>query len=555
MNRLDDEDYEQQNLSDDDNAQFEDDEAAVVGEREDPLLLALDDLEGRIVNDLDQLKLHPGVRTSDEMRSVHEELATLLRPVLEVAAHTGPSVARTYFRGTADGLDDAVENVYERLVSDLVLPVLLEVAQSDQVAAKRGAAIEFFRLFYKEIQKAGSWLDTTAPTHSPSAGPYGSGGSGHHHSSSGGAAAGLSRMVAARRAEKRLAREGECLRYWIQAAIACLTPGVFTAEDADAATASRGILAASASLRPALRHIVQRIKTADDRGASRLYSPVMKMIEGVLNKLLLSQQPAENMLAACIKFLEIVLLCCSRKAPDATASSRRSKMAAVSTERFRVYCISNALTNLFARKLQQSHEDFSLADLPEGHPVITREALESIADYAFSTLRGFVLMGGQVKIDVNLLSDMMLTGGSPSEQVVSILKPAALAFLELESTLGDSTVKVDIDYSRFEFDFRLNQKSYALAVNAMSALGLNRPSFFREVALCLARRTVRPPAEEEGTLLTAIGRKAVSSQLRAACLTLLRNMLSVSTNSSEVLQEALKEVDMEVQASKALSMA
>ena len=185
----------------------------------------------------------------------------------------------------------------------------------------------------------------------------------------------------------------------------------------------------------------------------------------------------------------------------------------------------------------------------------TREALESIADYAFSTLRGFVLMGGQVKIDVNLLSDMMLTGGSPSEQVVSILKPAALAFLELGSTLGDSTVKVDIDYSRWEYDFRLNQKSYALAINAMSALALNRPSFFREAAVCLARRTVRPPSEDEGGVLTAIGRKAVSSQLRASCLTLLRNMVSVSTNSFEILQEALKEADMEAQATKALSMA
>ena len=329
MNRggLDDEDYEQQNMSDDDNAAQEDDEVD-AGVREDPLLLALDDLEGRIVNDLDQLKLHPGVRTG-EILSVHDELATLLRPVLEVAAHTGPSVARTYFRGSPEGLDEAVENVYERLVSDLVLPVLLEVAQSDQVAAKRGAAIEFFRLFYKEMHKAGSWLDGSAPPQSPSAGPYGPGGSGHHHSSSSTAAGGLSRLVAGRRADKRLARQGECLRYWIQAAIACLTPGVFTSQDAESATASRGILAASASLRPALRHIVQRIKNADDRGALRLYTPVMKMVEGVLNKLLLSQQPAENTLAACIKFLEIVLLCCSRKAPDATQSSRRAKVAVV----------------------------------------------------------------------------------------------------------------------------------------------------------------------------------------------------------------------------------
>ena len=525
MNRLDDEDYEQQNLSDDDNAQFEEDEA-VAGEREDPLLLALDDLEGRIVNDLDQFKLHPGIRTNDDYRTVHEELATLLRPVLEVAAHTGPSVARTYFRGTAEGIDDAVENVYERLVSELLLPVLLEVAQSDQIAAKRGAAIEFFRLFYKETQKAGSWLDNTAPPTSDKAGPYGSGGT----SGSSGAGSTLPRMTAARRAEKRLTREGHCLRYWIEAANACLTPGVFTDQDSDTATAGRGILAASASLRPALRHIVQRIKTADDRGASRLYTPVMKMVERVLNKLLLSQQPADNTLAASIKFVEIVLLCCSRKAPEPT-SSRRGRVA------------------------QQSTEDFNLLDLPEGHPVITHEALESIAEYAFSTLRGFILMGGQVKIDVNVLSDMMLTGGSPSEQVVNILKPAALAFLELESTLDPSSVKTDIDYARWEFDFRLNQKSYALAINALSAVALNRPGFFPEAALCLARRTVRPPTEDEAGLLNASGCKVITSQLRASCLTLLRSQISVSSNSFEPLKAALIESDMEAQAEKALAMA
>ena len=181
--------------------------------------------------------------------------------------------------------------------------------------------------------------------------------------------------------------------------------------------------------------------------------------------------------------------------------------------------------------------------------------METIADYAFSTLRGLVLMGGQLKIDVNLLSDMMLTGGTPSEQIVSILKPAALAFLELESTLDGSSVEVDIDFSRWEFEFRLNQKSYALTVNAMSALALNRPTFFREAALCLARRTMRPPTEEEGGLLAPAGRKAVTSQLRASCLTLLRNVVSVSTNSFELLQAALKEADMEPQAEKALSMA
>jgi symplekin len=351
-------DYEQQNLSDDDNAQPDDDDDVAnllgggtggggggggvgTGELgEDPLLLAVDDLEGRVVSSLDDVKMHPGVRTFAITNttggggggggSVHDELATLLRPVLEVVAHTGPSVARTYFRGPTDGLsagggglDDAVEEVYERLVSDLVLPVLLEMAQSDQIPAKRGAALEFFRLLWKETHKAGSWLDTTTANLSL-AGPYGSGGGGST-SSHGGGTVNLPRAIQSRRQEKRLAREGEILRYWIQAAIACLTPGVFTAEQADLTAASRGILAASASLRPALQHIVQRIKAADDRGANRLYTPVMKMIENILNRLFLSNgQPAEALIASCIKFLEIVVLCCSRK-PKELSSARGAR--------------------------------------------------------------------------------------------------------------------------------------------------------------------------------------------------------------------------------------
>jgi symplekin len=328
MNRMEEDDYEQQqNLSDDDNAAAAEEEAGGAAS-EDPLLLALDDLEGRLVSGLDQFRLHTG-RRSGEKDSIHDELGTLLQQVLEVAAHTGPSVARTYFRGsTSDGLshglDEAVESAYERLVSDLVLPVLLEVAQSDTIAAKRAAALQFFRNFYKESLKAGSWADQT--TLSGAAGPYGAGGSS--------SAPPLPRAVTSRRAEKRLARQGEILRYWMQAAIACLTPGVFTAADAAAATASRGILAASAALRPVLKHIVQRIKNADDRGASRLYSPIMKMVEGVLQQIWLAQQhedpPAENLLAAAIKFLETVLLCCSHKAPEvATSSSRRGKHATV----------------------------------------------------------------------------------------------------------------------------------------------------------------------------------------------------------------------------------
>ena len=95
------------------------------------------------------------------------------------------------------------------------------------------------------------------------------------------------------------------------------------------AVASRGIIAASASLRPCLKHIAQRIKDADDRGASKLFSPVMKMVEGVVKKLFLNSSAEEiagsgdGIRAAAIKFLEILTLVCSRK-PQDSSQRRRS---------------------------------------------------------------------------------------------------------------------------------------------------------------------------------------------------------------------------------------
>ena len=208
--------------------------------------------------------------------------------------------------------------------------------------------------------------------------------------------------------------------------------------------------------------------------------------------------------------------------------------------------------------------------MPEGHPVITRESLESIADYAFTVLRGFTILGGQVKIDDNVLSGMMMSGGSPSEQVVNILKPAALAYLELASNFpqvfGDSEIKenedttnvnleTNLDRSSLDYEFRLGLKPYSVAINALSALATHRPGFFKEAAICLSRRAIHPPHQEEGHALTPVAVKAIASQLKSSCLTLLRNALSVSTNCFSVLQNALLSFDMQSQADKALSMA
>ena len=216
-------------------------------------------------------------------------------------------------------------------------------------------------------------------------------------------------------------------------------------------------------------------------------------------------------------------------------------------------------------------DDFSLEDLPAGHPIITREALESIADYAFSILRGLTLLGGQVKIDVNLISEMMMGGdsNSPSEQVVSILKPAALAFLEMESNFpktdkpeeGDS-LETNLNRSSIEYDFSLSQKAYALTINAVAAISTNRPVFFHDGAVCLARRAADPPVYnpegggETSQLTTKSQVLAVQSHVKASCLTLLRNALSVQTQSYQILHKALSEkCEMEIQADKALKMA
>lgn len=324
---------QEENLSDDDNAPDMQSEGGDVIEKEDPLLLAIDDLEGRVVQTLDDVKLHPGVRSSSApgSPSVHEELATLLQPVVEVAAHTAPSVARTYYHGIgSEGVEASCEDVYQRVVSDLVLPVMLEMAQSDTVAAKRGASLEFFRNLWKEMHQAGSWLDST--TVGPQQGPYGIGGSSSHNTPPNMANPAV-RAQQKRRFGKRLAREGEILRYWIQAAIACLVQGVFTNEASEAAVAGRAIIAASASLRPSLKHVAHRIKDADDRGASRLFGPVMRMIEGVLKKLFLgtSEQAGasgDSIRSSSIKFLEIVILCCSRKPKD-VGHKRRSHSVSV----------------------------------------------------------------------------------------------------------------------------------------------------------------------------------------------------------------------------------
>lgn len=349
------------------------------------------------------------------------------------------------------------------------------------------------------------------------------------------------------------------LRYWVEGSTACTVPGAFTDVHADGAIASRAVISSSAVIRPALRHVSERIRGADDAGALRLFIPVMRMIGGVLKRLFaanaasgggknsgsggsVEEKSVDAVKSACVKFLEIVVLSFSTRSQSGAGGRRKQNV---------------------------SMEDFALEDLPMGHPVITRQALEEIGEDAFTVLRGLAMMGGQVKVDSGVISDVRMSlgldssgmGSTPSLQIVGILRPAALSYLEIESTMiGQRVSKGNpfpiIDRSDIETDFLLNQKSYALTINAVSMLATNRPTFFGDSASCLARRALDPPTVENSSLSKA-ATMTVCSHLRASCLTLLRNALSVTSGSFDILQKALSsdECGMKIQAEKALRMA
>eukprot|EP00985_Skeletonema_marinoi_P020340 scaffold12072_cov128-Skeletonema_marinoi.AAC.1 len=505
----------QQIIDDDDNAAIIDSDASDIDEEEaSPLLSALDDLESRVVTALNEFKSHPGTVGSTATsagsvkQSIHQELASILRPVVEVSAHTGPSTARALASSYPQNytIEMCVDEIYTRINSELILPVILESAQSDTIPAKRSASLALFHTLHSEWCKAGSYLDgsTSAPS---LAGPYGPGispGSGHV------SAPPFNPAEGQRRNQIKSARRAELLRRWVQSAIPNLTPGTFTNATLDASAAGRGVLSASAALKPCLRYMAERIGSADDAGALRLFLPVMRMIEG-----------------------ELPFQAASRMKKDNVAN------------------------------------DFSLEDLPPGHPIITRESLEEIGDYAFSTLRGLVLLGGQAAIDPNLLlaaaassssGSNFMGGSNPFTPILDILKPAALAFLNFETdaekaeAAGGDKNAFTLDRANIELDFGLSQKSYSLSINAIQMLATKRPVYFKESSVCLARRAIDPPgtSDNDGVLLSKAAITGIRTHLRSSCLTLLRHFLSVTSGSWEVLADALKQAGMETQADRAL---
>jgi len=562
MMQIDEIDNNQQLIDDDDNAAIIDSDASDIDEEEaSPLLSALDDLESRVVTALNEFKSHPGTVGStttassggdnNAKQTIHQELASILRPVVEVSAHTGPSTARALASSYPQNytIEMCVDEIYTRINSELILPVILESAQSDTIPAKRSASLAMFHTLHTEWCKAGSYLDgsTSAPS---LAGPYGPGispGSGHV------SAPPFNPAEGQRRNQIKSARRAELLRRWVQSSIPNLTPGTFTNATLDASAAGRGVLSASAALKPCLRYMAERIGSADDAGALRLFLPVMRMIEGVLGRLFLERTrggetasmdkkglvEGDALRSSCIKFLEIVVLCFSKKELPFQQGARMKK--------------------------DVTANDFSLEDLPPGHPIITRESLEEIGDYAFSTLRGLVLLGGQAAIDPNLLlaaaassssGSNFMGGSNPFTPILDILKPAALAFLNLETDAekaeasGGDKNAFTLDRTNIELDFGLSQKSYSLSINAVQMLATKRPVYFKESSVCLARRTIDPPGASDNDvgLLSKAAITGIRTHLRSSCLTLLRHFLSVTSGCWEVLADALKQAGMETQA-------
>ena len=217
---------------------------------------------------------------------------------------------------------------------------MLETCQSDPIPAKRAAALQLFHNLYKECKMSGSYLDATST--GLTAGPYGEG-------QKGGSAANAQippqmRPLINRRKQRTSVRRAELLRYWVEASAHCTSPGNFTDVRSDGAVASRAILSASAALRPSLKHMADRISSADDAGATRLYKPLARMIAGVLRRLFVqgeskgmdgdddgSGRPSpevDALRSASVKFLEIVVACFSTRAQPGGASAAGRKRGA-----------------------------------------------------------------------------------------------------------------------------------------------------------------------------------------------------------------------------------
>ena len=351
----------------------------------DPLNDAIDGLLGSLVNSLETFKAHSGVRTNMNYDSIHAELKETLRPVLEIAAHVGPATARSKWRVSfRASVDEAVEEVYQRVNENFIFPELLIHVQSDVLPARRAAALAFFHNLYNEYKMQGSYLDYFEAEKK--------GGLGYNGILYGPMDKNIiaSRASLKLRTTKKTNKSVELLRYWMIGSTSCMVPGVFSDSQSDGAIASRAVISASAVVRPVLRHIAERISNSEDTDALKLYIPVMRMIGRVLQRLFVSQSSmsknasknelasADSLRSACIKFLEIVVLCFSSK--------DRKK-----------------------GRQQGSSDDFSLDHLPMGHEIITRQALEEIGEDAFTILRGLASIGGQIKIDPEVERDVKIS--------------------------------------------------------------------------------------------------------------------------------------------------
>jgi symplekin len=399
--QVDDDDYSQSsNQSDTSSIDLEESTVPTLN----PLDSAIEDLEGRIISSLDNFKLHPGIKSNPASETIHSELKSVLRPVLEIAAHIGPATARSTWRSAfRPSLDIAMEEVHTKLNADLIFPVLLESAQSDVIPAKRAASLMFFHNLHQEYKLPGSYLDYIEGGGS-GAGAAAGGGVGRYAGSLYNSFektkhAPPSRMILKQRTAQKAQKMALLLRYWIVGATACTVEGAFTDRKSDGAIASRAVISSSAVIRPALRAVAEKISSADDTGALKLFIPVMRMIGGVLKRFFAvvnvgmgdhlgkgEMASVEALKSACVKFLEIVVLSfSSRVQPGGNASSRRRQNV--------------------------STEDFALEDLPVGHPIITRHALEEIGEDAFTVLRGLSMIGGQVKVESGMISDVRLSLG------------------------------------------------------------------------------------------------------------------------------------------------
>ena len=300
---------------------------------------------------------------------------------------------------------------------------------------------------------------------------------------------------------------------WITSVNACVASNL-SDTSSNSALATQAILSANSLFKLAMRCVSDCIMASEDQSATNLFTPLLNLTLTIQSLLLniSNHETNDNLRSAAIKFTETVILRFSRK--DQTG--RKSGNA--------------------------NDQDFNLEDVPDGHPSITRASLEDIGNSCFNCLRGWCRTGGQISVisDDNIVADLY---------EFTFVKQADVTFRLAEQE--------DPTFSTATFMWRLQVKSYSLAMNALAIVGATRSAFFKPAAETIVALINSPPSETPTGLTSRAATNQIYSAIKATGLKMLRNHLSIVSKTADALKNALSDesVGMMAQAAKAKGVA